>query len=52
MICKTKLREFFITGTKHCHFEDCLVSDYLQLQVNRVDYYPYAAEAKALYISS
>lgn len=51
MICRSKLREFFITGNKHYHFEDSLVSDYLQLQVNKADYYPYAAEAKALYIS-
>lgn len=51
VICERKLREFFITGNKHYNFEDSLVSDHLQLQINRADCYPYAAEAKALYIS-
>lgn len=40
MICKSKLREFFITGNEHYHLEDSLVSDYLQLQVKRADSYP------------
>lgn len=45
MICKSKLGEFFITLNKHYHFEGSLVSDFLQLQINRSDYYSYAADS-------
>lgn len=43
-ICESKLREFFITGNKDYPFESSWVSDFLELQINRSDYYSYAAD--------
>lgn len=45
MICKCKLRELFITENEHYHFEGSFASDFLQLQINRSDYYSYAADS-------